>query len=222
MPLLSSGPSRLTSGPPGAAYRRLRRAVLARRRLLAALAAAAATAIALQAAASPAPPTTPVLTAAHDLLAGSVITAADLRTAAYLPGSVPDGALDAAHVLGRTTVGPVRAGEPITDARLLDRSLLTGYPGLVAVPVRIGDPGTVALLRVGDRVDVLAADPQGRSPAELVAENAHVVVIPQETQQSQLPGPLSGGLVVLAVPPETARTIAGRAPTAFLSVIIHP
>ena len=222
MPLLSSGPSRPTSSSPRVlAYRRLRRVGLARRRLLAALAAASAAAIGLQAAASPPPPTTPVLTAARDLVAGSVVTASDLRTAEYLPSSVPDGALDATHAIGRTTVGPVRAGEPITDARLLDRSLLTGYPGLVAVPVRIGDPGAVALLRVGDRVDVLAADPQGRSPAELVAADARIVAIPHETDQGQVPGPLSGGLVVLAVPPQTAPTLAGRAPSAFLSVVIH-
>src|SRR5690348_1816647 len=98
MPLLSTGPARPTSGWR-IAYRRLRRVVLARRRMLAALAAAAAAAFALQAAASPPPATRPVLTAAHDLVAGTVLTASDLRTAGYLPSSVPDGAVNAGQAI---------------------------------------------------------------------------------------------------------------------------
>ncbi len=206
-------------------YRRFRRVVLARRRLLAALAAAGATACALQAAASPPPATTPVLTAAHDLGAGTVLSTADLRVVGYAPASVPDGVLDAGRAIGRTTVGALRAGEPITDARLLGPELLTGHPDLVAVPTRIGDPGALGLLRVGDRVDVLAADPQGRTPAEEVARDALVLAIPQpvgdRAGQALVPGPMSGGLVVLGVPARTAEVLAGRGPSAFLSVVLR-
>lgn len=213
MPLLS------TPRSLGAARRRLRRAVLTHRRLLAALAAASAAAIALQAAAAPPPATTPVLTAAHDLGPGTVLTADDLRPVGFAPGTVPDGALDARQALGRTTAGPVREGEPITDARLLDAGLLDGLPGLVAVPVRIGDRGAVDLLRVGDRVDVLAADPRGRSPARLVAPDALILAIPR-TSRDQVPGPLSGALVVLAVPEQTARDLATAGVSSLLSVLL--
>lgn len=216
----SSGPRRLDVRL-GARYRRLRRVVLARRRLLAALAAGAATLIGLQAAAAPPAPTTRVVTAAHDLAAGTVLSAADLATVEFAPGSVPDGVVDVTQAVGRTTVGPVRTGEPITDARLLGRSLLTGYPGMVAVPVRIGDPGAVALLRVGDRVDVLAGDPQGRAPAEVVAADALILALPAARRAPAVPGPSSGGLVVLAVPEQTARVLAGRGPSAILSVVIR-
>ena len=214
MPLLSTSPWLART------RRRLRRAVLTHRRLLAALAAASAAAIALQAAAAPPPATTPVLTAAHDLGAGTVLTSDDLRGVGFAPGTVPDGALDARQALGRTTVGPVREGEPITDARLLDGGLVDGLPGLVAVPVRIGDPGAVDLLRVGDRVDVLAADPQGRSPAQLVAADALILAIPR-TRADQVPGPLSGALVVLAVPEQTARDLATAGVSSFLSVLLR-
>ena len=176
-------------------YRRIRRAVLARRRLLASLLAAGAMAAGLQAATEPPPPTTAVLIAAHDIPAGTVVAASDLASRPFTPQSVPSGVLDASSVLGRTTSAPVRQGEPMTDVRLVAASLLHGYPGTVAAPVRIGDPGAVALLKVGDRVDVLAADPQGRRDAELVVAAVPVIALPRRSPSSS--SMVSGGLVVL-------------------------
>ena len=161
-----------------------------------------------------------VLTAAHDLGAGVVLRPGDLRVAPYAPGSVPTGTLRAsADAVGRTTAGPVRSGEPLTDARLLTSSLLDGYPGLVAVPVRIGDPGAVRLLRAGDRVDLLAADPRGGSTATVVGRDVPVVAIPRASQDS--PGLTNGGaLVVVAVPGRTAGTLAQAGVSSYLSVVL--
>lgn len=199
--------------------RRLRRSVLARRRPIAALCAAVAVAAALQAG-SPAPPRrTMVLTAVHDLDAGVVVRASDLHRTAYNPESVPAGTFShESAAVGRTTTGPVRSGEPMTDARLVTSSLLSGYPGLVAVPVRIGDAGAVRLLRVGDRVDLLAADPQGESTAHVVGRDVPVLAIPREGEQS--PGLTSGALVVLGLPDASTTTVAQASVSAFLSVVL--
>lgn len=204
------------------AARRLRRAVLARRRLLAAICAAVAVTAALRANAPPAPPRTMVLTAAHDLAAGVVVGATDLRRTAFTPDSVPAGILSSASAaVGRTTAGPVRAGEPLTDARLVTSALLDGYPGRVAVPVRIGDAGAVRLLRVGDQVDVLAADPRGRAAATVVGRDVPVLAIPREESEGQsLPGHVNGALVVLGLPDASARTVAQASVSAVLSVVI--
>ncbi|QWZ08324.1 hypothetical protein KRR39_00150 [Nocardioides panacis] len=201
-----------------ASLRRLRRVALTHRRPLTALCAAVAVAAALQANAAPPPPRTLVLTAARDLPAGTVVRSGDLVRTPFDPGSVPAGVLPAAAAVGRTTTGPVRAGEAVTDARLVTRSLLAGYPGLVAVPVRIGDPAAVRLLRVGDRVDLLAADPQSDSAARLVGRDAPVLAIPRAGPES--PGLTSGALVVLGVPDLTAPTVAQASVTAFLSVVL--
>lgn len=199
--------------------RRLHRAVLARRRLLAALSAAVAVAAGLRAASPPARARTTVLTAVHDIGAGVVVRASDLRGTPYEPGTVPAGAFtEESTAVGRTTTGPVRAGEPMTDARLVTSSLLEGYPGLVAVPVRIGDAGAVRLLRVGDRVDLLAADPQGEQAAQVLGRDVPVLAIPREGEQA--PGLTSGALVVVGVPGTAARTVAQAAVSAFLSVVI--
>ena len=201
-------------------WRRLRRAVLARRRVLAAVLAGLAVLVAVRANAAPPPPTTAVLTAARDLPAGAVVRPDDLTTAAFAPESVPAGVLPrAAAAVGRTTTGPVRAGEPLTDTRLLAPDLLAGYPGMVAAPVRIGDPGTVRLLRVGDRISLIAADPQGEAEPVEVAGSVPVIALPRV--RSGAPTDLSGGaLVVVAVRSDVARVLAGYAVASFLSAVV--
>ncbi len=200
-------------------HRRVRRSVLARRRLLAAVAAAAAVAAGLQATAAPPAETTLVLTASRDLPSGTVLAPGDLEAVPFDPDTVPSGVIASrSAAVGRTTAGPVRAGEPVTDVRMVSGSLLAAFPGDVATPVRIGDPAAVALLEVGDRVDVLAADPQGRSEAVVVAEDAPVIAIPRAESPSVA---TPGALVVLATSDETAREIATAAVARYLSVVLN-
>ena len=196
--------------------RRVRRTVLARRRLLAALAAAPPSPPA-SGPLRPSSPTTTVLTAAHDLPGGTVVRASDLVRTEFTPASVPAGAVTAAAALGRTTAAPVRAGEPLTDVRLVSGSLLDGYPGRVAALVRIGDAGAVDLLRIGDRVDGRRR-PAGRAPATVVAYDAPVVALPRGGDDGA--ALTTGGLLVLAVSEETAAELAG-AGSRYLSVLIR-
>jgi Flp pilus assembly protein CpaB len=158
-----------------------------------------------------------VLVAAHDIAAGAVVDRADLVARQFRPGSVPSGTVTVAEAVGRTTVGPIREGEPVTDVRLLRGSLLDGYPGMVAAPVRIGDAGAVRLLRVGDRVDVLAADPRAGT-AKVLTTDAPVIAVPRDSRDAL--GVVTGALVVLAVSVATARTFAGAAGSSYLSVVI--
>jgi Flp pilus assembly protein CpaB len=213
---LTGAPARRAVRP---SLRRLRRRLLARRRPLAALFAAVAVAAALQANAAPPPRRTMVLTAAHDLGAGVVVRAGDLTSTPFAPGSVPTGVLTGpAAAMGRTTSVPVREGEALTESRLLTSGFLHGYPGLVAVPVRIGDPGAVRLLRAGDRVDLLAADPQGHSAARVVGRDVPVLAIPRPGEES--PGLTNGALVVLGLPEATALTVAQASVSSFVSVVL--
>ncbi|MDQ4084511.1 MAG: hypothetical protein M3165_01710, partial [Actinomycetota bacterium] len=109
--------------------------------------------------------------------------------------------------LGRILAAPVRAGEPITDVRLVGPGLVAGYgPGVVAAPVRIADADSVSLVRVGDRVDVLAPDPAGELPTSVAVGRASVVAIPQP--DDELGGTASGALIVLAVTPAEAGDLA--------------
>jgi Flp pilus assembly protein CpaB len=159
-----------------------------------------------------------VLTAARDLPAGAVLQREDVALTAFDPDSVPAGVLGARSVVGRTTTVPMRSGEPVTEVRVLATSLLDGFPGLVAVPVRIGDPGAVRLLQVGDRVDLLAANPQGQQPAEVVGHDVPLLAIPRLHEES--PGLTNGALVVVGLPDDAARIVAQASVSRFLSVVL--
>jgi Flp pilus assembly protein CpaB len=115
----------------------------------------------------------PVLVAAADVPGGTVLTPGHLRTV-QMPGALlPAGSLGwPRQAVGQTLAAPLRRGEVVTDVRLLGPALLASVPvpgggapagtaRPVAAPVRIADPDAVGLLRVGDRVDVLAAATDG-------------------------------------------------------------
>lgn len=201
--------------------RRLRRVVLARRRPLAALCAAAAVLSGVQALRPPAQDTVVVEVAAHDLVSGTVLGPRDLVPRAFPAEVAP--ARSVRDAVGRTLAAPLRRGEPVTDVRLVAPGLMRGYPGRVAVPVRIADADMVGLLRVGDPIDLVAADPRRGTATEL-AVDVPVVALPVTegdlSSGAGVAGVPSGRLVVVAVRPEDVDRIAGAAATDLLSVVI--
>lgn len=202
-------PARLST-----AHRRVRRGVLRRRRPLAALLTAIAVVAGLHATAEPREPTVSVLVAARDLPAGVSLSTDDLTTAAFRPGSQPDGLVP--DPAGRLLAAPLRRGEPVTDARLLGPGLAEGHPGMVATPVRLPDASVAALLRVGDRIDVLAADPQDGATTE-VASAALVLALPAPPADG-VADALPGRLVVLGLDAAEVTAVSGAAVTHFLIV----
>lgn len=199
--------------------RRARRAVLGHRRLLAALCTAVAVLAVLRTTSAPPPPTVTVSVVAHPLPAGAEIGAEDLTRVALPPDAVPDDLLD--DPVGRVLAGPIARGEPVTSARVVGRDLaadaLTGTDA-VALPVRLPDAGAVALLRVGDRVDLVATDPQ-RATSELVVTDVPVLALPAAdggTAAGGLGQP-GGRLVVLGIPAPDVPRVSGAAAGTFLT-----
>ncbi|MFD9430290.1 RcpC/CpaB family pilus assembly protein [Streptomyces sp. NPDC060002] len=113
-----------------------------------------------------------------------------------------------AHVPLRAPAHGPRAGEKVT------------------VPVRISDAATVRLLRPGDRVDVIAAEPTmlggvdgaGRD-AQVVARGALVTKVPEPLDTAAGTAE-EGALVVLSVSRSTAARLAGASATARLAVTL--
>jgi Flp pilus assembly protein CpaB len=205
----------VTAGAP-AALRDLRRALSRHRVLLSAGLAAGSVATAVTALAPAAAPTTAVVVAARDLTAGVPLGSGDVRTVELPTGAVPSGALDdPATAIGRLVPGPVRAGEPLTDVRLLGSGLLP--PGSeVATPVRVAERATGALVRAGDVVDVLSAAPDGSAPATTVVTAVRVLSVPLADDD-----PGEGALLVLAATRSAAARLAAAAVTGRLSVVVH-
>ena len=196
----------------GATVRRIGRAVLRRRRFLAALCALIAVWAALRTTAAPPPPLVEVTVAAHDLGAGVTLAPGDVTTVGFTPESVPAGHLR--DPVGRQLAGPVRRGEPVTDAALVGSSLAGDRTDLVAVPVRLPDPASASLLRVGDEIDVIAVDPQG-GPARVVARRALVLAVP--TNEVATDG-MPGRVVVLGLTNDAVAEVASASVSRFLTV----
>jgi len=166
-----------------------------------------------------------VVVAARDVAAGTELAAADLRTVPMPAGLVPAGSSRRAVVLiGRIAAGAIRRGEAVTDARVVGPGLATGLgPGeSAAVPVRIADPDAAALVRVGDRVDVLgtpvAPDGTQATAGQTVAVASAVRVLAVLGSRD----PADGVLLVVATGQAAARTLAGAAVRHRLTVNVRP
>ncbi|QBJ98800.1 Flp pilus assembly protein CpaB [Rhodococcus sp. ABRD24] len=169
----------------------------------------------------------PVVVASRDLSPGRVLTADDLRTADHDAAAVPDGtvgAIDAA--LGHTLSSPVRAGEILTDVRLLGPRLAQAAVGSAdarVVPVRLSDAGLAGLIREGDRVDVLTTGSSSSTTdsappaATMLASGAAVVLVAPEPDG---PG-RADRVVMLALPTPEAGAVAAASLTHAITVTLH-
>lgn len=207
---------------------KLRRVVMRHRRALAATLAAAAVACALTALRPPEPHRVTVLVAASDLAGGTKVSRSDLETVALRDAALPSRAVRSpADVTGRTLAGPMRAGEPFTDAAFAGTALFPDGD-LVATPIRIADGGIAGLLHAGDRIDVLAASTRGDSveqPAATVADDVRVITVPRPGEgQGRALGPGASGegvLVVVATTPKEAAKLGSAAVTSRLTIAMR-
>jgi len=202
--------------------------VLVHRRLLAGVLTLLAVVLGLQAA-HPAPPATAEMTVARrDLPAGAVLSAVDLTSVSVPPDAIPAGAQR--QVTGRILASGLRRGEPVTDLRLVGPTLTQGHPGTVAVPVRLPDADMARLLRVGDRIRLLATDVQ-HGGTITVAPDALVLALPDSPGAADassstaaegsgangVTSPLSGRLVVVGIEPDLVTLVTSASVKDFLS-----
>ena len=175
------------------------------------------------------PATQPVWVAARDLTGGAPLRATDVELAREPVALIPAGALrSGSTVVGRLLAAPMRRGEPLTDVRLLGPSLLDalGRPGQVAVPLRLADgAAAAALARPGEVVDVLAVgaldDAGGVAPTAVVASAVTVLAVPGRDSAAGYDGSQDAGLVVVAVTPLQAATLASAATHSRLSLVLR-
>jgi Flp pilus assembly protein CpaB len=198
---------------------------VALRRLAAAVLMALAAVLAVAGAASPSVAGTPVVLARHDLGPGTAVGPDDVGVVARPPDAVPAGALSVVgDVVGRHLVGPVRAGEVLTDVRLVGPEAAraaVGVPDAAGVPLRLADPAVAALVRAGALVDVVGGagvgggaggggagagrgGVDGGGGGVVLARGARVLtVLPGEERTASAP------LVLVALPgPDAARVAA--------------
>lgn len=151
--------------------REWRRRVL-RRGVAAACAVAAVLGVIALARAPKGGPLTPVVVAARPLAVGEVATPDALQVRLFPAELVPDDAANTvAQVVGRPLTATLSRGEPVTTERTRPASVLTGQPvDLLAFHVMIADAQSVAMVRPGDRVDLVG-------PGGVVARSAPVLAV---------------------------------------------
>lgn len=162
----------------------------------------------------------PIVTVTRDLAPGSVLAGGDVRLSPTVEGSVPSGALrTAGDAVGHTLAGPARSGEVLTDVRLLGSRLAEAAAGPDArtVPLRIDDPELAALVRVGDRVDVLTVDGEGSTTPRLLAASATVVLVAPSADTRSRRGPV----ILVALGEAAATQLAAASLSSALTVTIH-
>jgi pilus assembly protein CpaB len=146
---------------------------------------------------------TPVVVASVDLPSGSLVDPGTVSVREWPPDLVPAGALTAPSAAGgRVLVGAVRAGEPLTDARLTGAGTLPDHAA--AVPVRLADADVAGLLVAGRRVDVVTLGERAGQPVVLASDAEVLAVLPPASA-------VDGPLVLVAMPREIATRVAAAA-----------
>ncbi|WP_068277568.1 Flp pilus assembly protein CpaB [Aldersonia kunmingensis] len=170
-----------------------------------------------------------IVVAAHDLPSGQLLGPDDVRIIELDAGSLPDGVLRTPDsAVGRTLAGAARAGEPITDVRVLGARLAElsgGTSDARIVPIRLADRGVAELLREGDRVDVVTATESdgpsddrddGETAARTLARDAAVVLVSDTGG-----GRDAERIVMVALPAEQAASVAAASLSSALTVVFH-
>ena len=196
---------------------RFLRFTLRHRRMLAATAAGLAVYFALSALTAE-PQGRSVVVATRDLNSGARLGAKDVRETSMSDAAVPDGAAaEARDVVGRMTSGALRRGEVLTDRRTVRAGVLDGFgPDRVLTVIRVSDPSVLALVRPGDRVDVVAVSGDDSPKASRVARGAIVVTVPRERRSTFS----EGAPVGLAVTQRVALDLAERTLDSRLAVVV--
>lgn len=194
------------------------------RRKLAVLAAVGAVLCTLAAASPTEQVSAPVVVAAHELGGGNPLVSDDLRIARYPVDLVPQGAVaDPGLLTGRHLITAAGAGTPLTERSVIAPRGLQAGVGQALIPVRLDDPAVAGLLRVGDRIDVLASPADG-TPAEVIAPDARIVALPGAPDSGGpfgTAGDSRGPLVLLETSSEAAKSLVQAQSHQRLTVVLR-
>lgn len=163
--------------------------------------------------------TVPVVTAARDIAAHTVVTAAMLTVDHLPPALLPPGAAGAVGaVAGAVTVHPVFAGQAVVAADLSRTATPAALsyaiaPGQRAFTLPVGPTSGVGeMIQPDDHVDVLALFTQGtdglsETKVVTVAQDLLVLAVGQDIAGQPGPVPTTYSIVTLEVTPLQAATL---------------
>lgn len=157
------------------------------------------------------PPTYAVTVAAHDLTAGQRLDTSDVRENRWAAGDRVPGLLSSSAAAGKVLTAPIRAGEPVTAARVRSARSWPSLPqDRVVIDVSSSDRALVRVLQPGDRVDLIDT-----GKARTVASAVSVVSVPDastlDTEDHLTVTSTDAASVLVAVTPTQAAAIGSAA-----------
>lgn len=182
----------------------------------------------------PPPPTIDVAVTARPVAAGTELTRDDVVVRSVAADLAPPGALHTVRgLLGRAAVVGLPAGAPLHATLVSDDGVSAAAPhGTVVVPVRLSDDAVAALLRPGDRIDLLAAGTTSGSEPDgaprYLARGALVLPVPAGREPEAaggLLGPASEGdrpVTLVAVTPENAPELSAVSGWGSVTAVLVP
>jgi hypothetical protein len=121
---------------------------------------------------------------------------------------------DTGPAAGGTTASPTAwvtpGAQPGAEPGEGDGSRQPIPDGMVGLPVPLGEPAALAVLRAGDRVDLLAVPASGGDPAPM-ADGAAVLAVDH-----------ASAAVLLALTPDQARDVVAAPAATRFAVIVRP
>ena len=153
-------------------------------------------------------PTAPTAVAVADMPIGHEIRPGEVRVVAWPTDTRPAAAASSIDVLlGRRTSAAVRAGEPLSETRVVGPSALAELGGdVVAVALSKEPLSSAGLIRPGDRVDIVGRDDAG---ARTLVSAATVLTVADDA------GP------IVAVPMDAAAQVVQAAATDSAAVVLR-
>jgi Flp pilus assembly protein CpaB len=159
-----------------------------------------------------------------------VLQANDVRSVTWPQANAPLAAIhEASRALGRPIGGQMSKGEPITTARMLDTTIVSGLTaGQVAATVTLPTAGQAAILLAGAVIDLYlgGAEDSMVNDRPIVAQGTSRLIAPSvrilavlSVQDATGPQPLS---IVLAVDRLTASQLANHPSGPFLATLRRP
>jgi Flp pilus assembly protein CpaB len=152
-------------------------------------------------------PTLATVVAAADMQTGHIVEPGDVQIVAWPTDSRPPAAVSGEAIVGRRVASPIRAGEPLTEQRVVGPSLLaSGGADRVAVALEPNPLTASGLIRPGDLVNLVGQTDAG--PRTLV-EGAAVLTLTEDAG------------TVLAVPSFAAASVVRAAATDSIAMVLR-
>src|ERR1035438_812954 len=165
-------------------------------------------------------PTARIVLAAHDLDAGMILSADDVKLADW-PGAIPDGASSKVEdFVGRGVITEIYSKEPVSESRLAGKGAGGGLASMIpegmrAFAVHVNEVvGLAGFVTAGMHVDVIINGiPPGGNPAEgahsrTLLQNIEVISAGQDFKKDAEGKPVVTQVVNLLVTPEQAEKLS--------------